>query len=194
MGRPKEFKHSYWTPELDESDRKCAEASRQKHTEEGRKELQLLRAKHRKARRLAKKNWWHELMSSMTDTKELARLTKNSTTHQLGLLKKPGGGICDEEEVAEILLDEHAPGSYEAPAKREKPRTKLHDVEIRRLRFMTVDLLKEALGSFGKKKKRGARWPDGHYAPKPPAQHPLEDVKDHKGLHIDEICADYLAK
>ena len=94
----------------------------------------------------------------MTETKELARLTKNSTTHQLGLLKKPGGGICDEEEVAGILLDEHAPGSYEAPEKREKPKTKLRNVEIRRLRFMTVDLLKEALGSFGKKKRGG---PDG---------------------------------
>ena len=94
-------------------------------------------------------------MSSMTETKELARLTKNSTTHQLGLLKKPGGGICDEEEVAGILLDEHAPGSYEAPEKREKPKTKLRNVEIRRLRFMTVDLLKEALGSFGKKKRGG---------------------------------------
>ena len=78
--------------------------------------------------------------------------------HQLGLLKKPTGGICDEEEVADILLDEHAPGSYEAPEKREKPKEKLRNVETRKLKFMTIDLLREALNDFGRNKRGG---PDG---------------------------------
>ena len=95
----------------------------------------------------------------MTEPKELARLTKHSASNiKLGLLKKPGGGISDEDEVAGILLDEHAPGSYEAPKERTKPKVAIRYTEIRKLKFMTINLLRESLREFGKKKRGG---PDG---------------------------------
>ena len=50
------------------------------------------------------------------------------------------------------------PGSYEAPEKREKPKEKLRNVETRKLKFMTIDLLREALNDFGRNKRGG---PDG---------------------------------
>ena len=73
LGKPKQFKSHYWTPELDQSDAKCAEASRHKGTEEEKENLRILWAAHKKAERRAKSAWWHDLISNMTETKELAK-------------------------------------------------------------------------------------------------------------------------
>ena len=49
-------------------------------------------------------------------------LEKYSTSNnKLGLLTKPQEGLSEISEVAGILLDEHAPGSYEAPKERFRP-------------------------------------------------------------------------
>ena len=60
--------------------------------------------------------------------------------------------------MADILLDEYAPGSYKAPEIRSKPNIKIKYMEICKLQYMTPSLLKEALKELGKKKRGG---PDG---------------------------------
>ena len=158
-GKPQEFTNNWWTAESTKSERKCAKASKKAHTPEGRLRLQELQRENEKLLKKTESDFWRETIRAMTEPKELARLTKHSSSNsKLGLLKKPGGGISDESEVAGILLNEHAPGSYEAPKERIKPKIAIRYTDIRKLKFMTINFLRETLKEFGKKKRGGGAW------------------------------------
>ena len=109
--KPKEFKNEWWTEELTISNNKCKIASKLPDSPENREIIRKTRREHEKAVAKARNDHWQDIVTAITDTSELAKLTKYSTSNnKLGLLTKPQGGVSEISEVADILLDEHAPG------------------------------------------------------------------------------------
>ena len=157
-------KDPWWDKECDDSNNevlRLVKINWYSNREEDALALKKARKKHKKLVHSKKQEYYNERTTQATSPKELAKLTKwSNNNHKLGLLKKPNDDLCEYEEVRGILLDEHAPGSYEDKNPREKPTWKAKDEELNshKLKFMSKELLKKALKEFGSKKRGG---PDG---------------------------------
>ncbi len=191
--KTKPFKLDWWDDEIIESNGACAMMAGLAKTDEDAKVLKHMRKEHKKLKGKKQSEAWNKMVSKMVKAKDLARLTKEGRLgNKLGLLRKSDGTLSDESEVRGMLLDEHAPGSYQDGGDRQFRKTSSREHDLRKLKFMTTDLLRAAFKEFGANKRGGAGRANPENAESPPGGNSQEDANDYETCGHPGACSDSL--